>query len=440
MRAAAGSRGAGGRAVSALDGVILGQLVLLAAVLLFGVLRYPLLITDDEYVHLDYVAKIAQEGRLPVLGKDLNEPEVLALLQRTYPGPPAVPAEQAGLSGQSYEAFQPPAYYALVAPLFHLSQDWRIKIRVLRAASALIILVGVSLLWRLCHEVVPRHARLAFAFCQTAVLLPVNLLTLVGVTNAALESTLAVALALLAWRSWHQEGWRSFAAVTVILGALLLTKLTAAPFALVVLALLVRKLSASPSTGERVRLLAVAALPVLMLAPWVAFNLVQYGSSTANALQTQLVLPTVNPQGVDLSIAGSLRELPTFTLRYILPQALGAEYSSAALAGVAPVVGVLLWVLPAALLLVQPRRYPLPVLLFFALPTAAVVAALVWGSAASEIPLMIPRYSLAALPLWTLTAFLGYFQAGPGPRLPTLLLVVLLLVLLTTYLLLLPAL
>lgn len=261
MRTTVEPRGAGRRPVSALDAIIPAQLVLLVVVLFFGVFRYPMLVTDDEYVHLDYVAKIAQEGRLPVLGEDLNEPEVLALLQGTYPASPTVPAEEAGLSGQSYEAFQPPAYYAVVAPLFHLSQDWRIKIRVLRGASALMILLGVFLLWRLCHEVVARHARLAFAFCLTAVLLPVNLLTLIGVTNAALESTLAVALALLAWRSWHQDGWRSLAAVAVALGALLLTKLTAAPFAIVLLALLVRKLLAAHGTGQRVRLVAVAVLP-----------------------------------------------------------------------------------------------------------------------------------------------------------------------------------
>lgn len=78
---------------------------------LLAVFRLPLVAGDDEYVHLDYVAHVAREHRVPVLGVADTYSETRALLYQTYPAPAPQTADQAGLQGESYEAFQPPLYY-----------------------------------------------------------------------------------------------------------------------------------------------------------------------------------------------------------------------------------------------------------------------------------------------------------------------------------------
>jgi hypothetical protein len=79
------------------------------------------------------------------VGRTLVDPRALALAQHTYPGPPKVP-DPARWAGNSYQAVQPPLYYALAAPVSMLSGDWRTKVFLLRWCSMALLQTGAALL------------------------------------------------------------------------------------------------------------------------------------------------------------------------------------------------------------------------------------------------------------------------------------------------------
>jgi hypothetical protein len=107
----------------------------------------------DEAQHFAYVEELAEDARLPWLGRDTVSDEVLAISHGTSPGPSPVDPAAAGLGGQSYEAFQPPLYYVLAVPAFLVAADHLDKVRVLRAFDVLLLLAAAGALWLLARQV-----------------------------------------------------------------------------------------------------------------------------------------------------------------------------------------------------------------------------------------------------------------------------------------------
>ena len=88
------------------------QIVAIVVVGVATVARFHIFAAVDEEAHLAYVQQVAEHGRLPWLGRTV----LPAQLQ-----PHHVP----GFGGLSYEAFQPPLYYALAVPAFDAASSVR---------------------------------------------------------------------------------------------------------------------------------------------------------------------------------------------------------------------------------------------------------------------------------------------------------------------------
>jgi hypothetical protein len=190
----------------------------LAALLVLGALvvaRFPTFAEVDERAHYSYVQEVAEERRLPVLGRDLISPEAQAVEDGTWPRPSPRDPRELGFEGQSYEAFQPPLYYLVTAPVFALVDDYRHKLYGLRAFDLLLLLCAVALLALLARAVFAGRWLLPFSLGLAVLLWPGVLVRMVTVSNSALELPLALAFLLAVWRATERRS----AHATVAAGA-----------------------------------------------------------------------------------------------------------------------------------------------------------------------------------------------------------------------------
>ena len=81
----------------------------------------------DEGQHLHYIQHIAEQQTLPIMGQTHLSTEIADSLFATnhwavfhWPTPVTTRPSEMGLVGDSYEAYQPPLFYALMAPIFAL--------------------------------------------------------------------------------------------------------------------------------------------------------------------------------------------------------------------------------------------------------------------------------------------------------------------------------
>lgn len=283
--------------------VVLVVLELVAVLWLAGrsARQTPVFGTGDEGYHLAYAVSLAEGRGLPVVGQALVPAEVLAIQDGAYPGPPLRPAVEVGFRGLSYEAFQPPLYYALAAPFTLLAEDWRDKVLVLRGLAVGLIAVALAFLLLLCRLVRPAAPLPLYAVALAPFLLPSLREQEVLVSNDVLLLPLALGFACAAWRAGSQRSLGALVLAGALVGLLLLTKLTAV-WAVPVLTLVgLSVLRHRTTVRARLTVLLAGLAPVLVLAPWLVQNLSRYGSLTANELvlaaQAEVSPPTLPSAG-----------------------------------------------------------------------------------------------------------------------------------------------
>jgi hypothetical protein len=259
---------------------VLVALQLIALIVLAGVTvsRFRVWADIDERPHYDFIQKVAEDQRLP-RPTDLVSPEVQAITDRTWPRPSPTDRAAIGQVGRSFEAIQPPLYYVAATPAFLAVGDHRDKVFAVRVFDAVLLLVTVLLLWRLARRVADPPAALAGLSTALAVLLwPGVTVRAVTISNTPLELVLTVAFLLALWRAGEAARLRPMLLAAVLLGLCLLTKLTLVYLVPLFLVALARRGRGRWSA----RSLAVAAVPPLMLAPWLILNAERYGSPTVN--------------------------------------------------------------------------------------------------------------------------------------------------------------
>lgn len=378
--------------------------VLLAAVA--TVARFPVWALVDEAAHYDYVQWIAEDGRLPVLDEDRVHGEVLAIDEGVYPAEPRAPAEERGLFGRSYEGFQPPLGYLLATPVFAVFGDHETKLRALRALGVLLLGAAVALTWRLARRVVPDAPLAAFSFALTFFLWPGVVVRAGTFSNAALELAVGAALSLALWRALTERSERWLIASGALMGAALLTKLTLLAFvpALAVAAIAFLR-------AGRVRAVAgAAALPALMLAPWVAFNFSHYGAPTGSGAVQSLMDPVLNPDGKDFAV-GDLPSKHVALLNAVLPDEWWVEFLSTVKRRLRDVFALAVLLVPALAAMrvtAAERRQALVVLL---LPLGAGVLLMSVSLLVENYDAFYGRYLYGVLPGFALFGALGLRRA-----------------------------
>jgi 4-amino-4-deoxy-L-arabinose transferase-like glycosyltransferase len=330
----------------------------LTAIVVFGAitaLKFPFLSPIDEAAHLDYVRVIAEDHRLPVLGEDRMGYPVLALNAQQDPNasPPPKVERPPGLPGQSYEAFEPPLYYLLAAPTFVVTDDWGHRVKLVRLLDLGFLLAAAAVLYLLAGRALGEARLIGFSAALAVLMWPGVVVRSITVSNAALELLLASAFLYASWRADEDRDGRALLGAGVVLGLGLLTKLTLVVLVPLLAVVAVRHARATASWRTALGALAV---PLLLLAPWLIFNIDHYSALTANGLARDMQQPVVNPNDVTFTIGRFFDRAPQL-LTGQLPQEWDLVVAPAPLLGFGfDFIKVAALSLPALLLIVEPQR------------------------------------------------------------------------------------
>jgi hypothetical protein len=388
----------------------------IAAILVLGavtVFRFHIFAEVDERAHLAYVQEVAEHGRIPWVGRSRVSWQELALEQGTYPRPSRLHPDLLGLRGSSYEGWQPPLYYALAAPAFLIPSNYHAKILAVRAFDLLLLLAAVAILALLARAMFQERWRVPYCLALSTILWPGVIVRAITVSNAALELPLVPLYVLVVWDATSTPRPRSLVAAGVLLGLCILTQLTLVCLAVLLLVPLAKYLR---ERGDRLALgtaTLTLALPLMLVAPWLALNESRYRALTASTLVERLTAPN-GPAGPHSGIAAVTSGVARLT-RVALPQEWWQEYRG--------IPGAILIVLPALLLIgtLPAVRHPrllrtqagellaAPLLLGLATLVGIVLLA-AWPAA------LFPRYLNPMIPLFALFAAWACRRTGMGEK------------------------
>lgn len=226
----------------------------------------------DEPAHYNYVAQVAQGGCCPVIAAgDWDN----AYLERIKAAKFAPEALEGRLGAVQYEDHQPPLYYLLLSPIFHMSGD---SLSALRLASLVLGLGGVISAWVTARLIFPGQTGTAISAAGFVAFLPQNVAIMASVNNDSLAAL--VGGLMLIWCTWRLQGgsgrWRW--AGGVLIGLALLTKLTIYPLtALIFLSELLASRRASDLKAGIGRAVIYLIVGLILITPFWVRNLNTYG-------------------------------------------------------------------------------------------------------------------------------------------------------------------
>jgi 4-amino-4-deoxy-L-arabinose transferase-like glycosyltransferase len=402
--------------------LIAGQLVVIVAAGLFAAARVDVFSGrgfGDEPAHFDSVRMVAQQHLLPVLERDKTSEPVAALRKGRDPDTADGVERPAGLAGEQYEAFQPPLYYLVAAPVFSLSADWFRKVRLVRALGLVFVLLAAALLYDLARRATGEAHVIAFSAALSVLMWPGVLVMSVTVSNASLELLAVSALVYVLWRADSQRDSRWLMLSGVLLGLGVLTKFTVVALAPLVLFVAVRHVAEAPSRRRWAAAAATCLIPVVLLAPWVAHSLDHYGALTPNGVAREVQQPLLSPEGTDFGLGRFWAGIPDLLSGfYPLEWTLGGLSEPALLTLLFDFVKAAVFGLPLLLLVVEPARLRTRSFLLLAGPLVLGMAMIAYVTMAQDWPITLPRYLYPALPPMALFAGMSWARLLRSPRAP----------------------
>lgn len=274
----------------------------------------------DEVQHLAYVVSVAEDGTPPVVGDETVPREFLEIVARSRTWPVRqVPVEFStedpawGAVVASYEGVQPPLYYATLAPVY-LAADAigagpLAILFLLRAASVVLALTAVPLLYLLARELFPRRPLVWLSAPALLVVVQGFNGNLAQVSNDVLVVPVSL-LALLPVARAIRRGptWWQAVALGGLLGLAQLTKATTV--GLIVMAAIGALIAVAIHRPGLRRLvgwpLLVGSTAAIVVAPWIAWNLATYDAISA-ASQIEGITGPLQPE-IPMSLRGLITQ------------------------------------------------------------------------------------------------------------------------------------
>ena len=297
----------------------------LATIVVFGAItaaRYPLWSAVDEGAHFEYVQWVAEHGSLPVLGSTPASGQELAIGQGVYPRHTTFKPADSGLSGLSYEAFQPPLYYVVAAPVFDLSGNYRTKAFLLRYFGLVLLLVAAALLARLSRQVLKRRWLIGLSAGLLVLMMPGVVARVVTISNLSLAIPLAIACLTELWIAWERRSSPHLVAAGALVGLGVLTDLYLVELVPMFVLVAVSVLRHNRTWIDALWAGAGAVLAVVAVLPWLVFNEIHYHSLTASALAKREQLGVVNPDHVHYTVG----QVPGWTVETLFVPLMPQEW------------------------------------------------------------------------------------------------------------------
>lgn len=268
----------------------------------------------DEEQHFHYVQHLAEQRAIPVVGQTYLSPSLVDSIFAArrwevfhWWTPASTDPRTWGLEGHSYEGYQPPLFYGLLAAVYQfLPDDILSKVYLYRW-----LLVGLSLLtiwitYRLTSELFPNQPELPLAAGLILVLLPERTMAVSRINNDVLLEVIAAAFIWILTRiELHGLSVRRSQGLGLLLGLGLLTKMSMAPLALL---LPLSFWSQRRSAGWWRSLLWLAGIAAALAGPLVIRNWRLYGDPTGFAAFAQLSPATSVPLSL-ASLVAALSDL-----------------------------------------------------------------------------------------------------------------------------------
>jgi 4-amino-4-deoxy-L-arabinose transferase-like glycosyltransferase len=322
-------------------GIVVVQLLAIVFLGILTVTTFQIWAPVDEHAHFDYVQDISDRHVMPTL-----DPHIA--LGRSF-------------GVHTYEAFQPPLYYVVAAPLLKISHVHHTRILILRSFGLFLLLASVVVFWRLTALAFPSRPLLPFAFGLSIFLLPGVIVRSVTVSYQPLATFLALLCLLLLFKAdtaAKGEANRWLLGASVVLGLAVLSHVLLAYLAAVFAIVAVRRIWRERDRRIFVTLAVCVAITVVLVAPWVAFNISHYGSTTANLLARKIQQPLINPKNRDYTIG----YVPHIVSEYIRDFFLPNEWTPLtklmhSVSATDWTMAVVLFAVPTAVLLVRPRPF-----------------------------------------------------------------------------------
>jgi hypothetical protein len=267
----------------------------------------------DEGAHFDYINAIFKEHRLPLAHEPHDGRELSRLAEEVGDVDFALPYS---MPRPRYEAVHPPLYYLLGAGVSWLvsffTDSVAARFYAMRLLGVLCLLTAAMFAIRSVdllreHGKIAMHELTAFAVILLFFAAPAVLFVVIPVTNDQLVMPL---MSILVWflvriSLQSEASVRDGVIAGLLMGGLLLTKLTAAYVIVVVGMFFLLRGFGRPA------IVCVASAGGVAL-PWFAFNWMNYGAMTGMKPHLDFVMPIVNPHGIPVTaadIASRLHEL-----------------------------------------------------------------------------------------------------------------------------------
>jgi 4-amino-4-deoxy-L-arabinose transferase-like glycosyltransferase len=294
------------------------QVWLLAAILMLSLIHggmyasyMPAWGLVDEEQHFHYIQSLVEQHFIPVTGKAMLSPEIVDSVFETrrwerfmWPAPSSRNTADMGLEGQSYEGYQPPLYYLVLAPLYSIWPGSILsRLFALRWASVALSLVSVLLVFQTARYLFGSRSPLPYLAALFLAIVPERAAAVARVNNdVAVEVMGSAVILLCTFISLRGPSWRSSLVVGVTFGMAVLAKVSGG--------LLIVPIAMSfwrSRSDRRVLLHALLAgcAALIVAAPWAVRNLRVYGDLTGSRgfdRIANLPLPAFSVQGLAAAV------------------------------------------------------------------------------------------------------------------------------------------
>jgi 4-amino-4-deoxy-L-arabinose transferase-like glycosyltransferase len=239
------------------------------------------------------------------------------------------------------------------------------------------------------------------------------------VSNASLELLAVACLVYALWRADSETSTRWLLLSGLALGLGVLTKFTVVALAPLLAVVAVRYLIRSAEPRKWWVLAATAAIPIVVLSPWLAFNLHHYDALTPNGLAKQIQMSTINPTGENFGFGTFWSGIPDlFSGFYPLEWIFRGPERPKVLVLMLEFVKAAVFGFPLLLFVLEPRWIKSRHALLLAGPLVLGIAMIAYSTVLENWPLTLPRYVFPALPPLALLAALSWSRLLRPPAAP----------------------